>query len=117
MKLIERWLVNALALLLVAYVVPGVVVSGFYAALTAALMLGLINALIRPIILLLTLPVNVLTIGLFTLVINALMFWLASSMVKGFYVSGFWAAFWGALVMWVVSSLASSLFGADKNQP
>ncbi|MBP6859187.1 MAG: phage holin family protein [Candidatus Magasanikbacteria bacterium] len=115
MKLIFRWLVSAAALLLVAYLVPGVMVSGFYAALVAALILGLINALIRPVILLLTLPVNLLTIGLFTFVVNALMFWLASSVVKGFYVSGFWAAFWGALIMWLVSVAANSLF-AKENQ-
>jgi putative membrane protein len=110
MKLLLRWLVSALALILVAYLVPGISVSSLYAALVAALILGLINALIRPVILLLTLPINILTIGLFTLVINALMFWLASSVVKGFYVSGFWAAFWGAIIMWLVGWVTSSLF-------
>ena len=110
MKLIVRWLISALALMLIAYYVPGIAVTSFYSALVAALILGLINALIRPFILLLTLPINIFTLGLFTLVINALMFWLASSIVKGFSVAGFWPAFWGALLMCVVSWAVNSLF-------
>lgn len=113
MKLILRWLISALALMLVAYFVPGIVVNSFYSALIAALILGLINALIRPLLILFTLPINILTLGLFTLVINALMFWLASSIVKGFYVMGFWPAFWGALIMWLVSWMVSSLFAKE----
>lgn len=105
-----RWLISAGALMLVAYYVPGIRVSSFYAALVAALILGLINALIRPVLLLLTLPINILTLGLFTLVINALMFWLASSVVKGFFVDGFWPAFWGALIICIVSWIVNSLF-------
>ncbi len=92
-----------------AYVVPGVSVKNFWAALIAALVIGLVNALVRPILLILTLPVNILTLGLFTLVINALMFWLASSIVRGFDVANFWAAFWGALVYWLVSWLVNGL--------
>jgi len=103
MKLLLRWILSAATLMLVAYYVPGISVASFYSALIAALILGLINAL------LLTLPVNILTLGLFTLIINALMFWLASSIVKGFYVAGFWPAFWGALLMWVVGWLVSIL--------
>lgn len=113
MKLAIRWLVSAGALMLIAYYIPGIVVSSFYAALVAALILGLINALIRPFLLLLTLPINILTLGLFTLVINALMFWLASSIVKGFSVAGFWPAFWGALTMWLVSWAVNSLFNKE----
>lgn len=109
MKLILRWLINAAALMVIAYYLPGIVVSGFYAALIAALVLGLVNALIRPILVVLTLPINILTLGLFTLVINALMFWFAASIVKGFYVAGFMPAFWGALIMAVVSWLAGEL--------
>jgi len=109
MRLILRWLVSALTLMLVAYYVPGIVVVSFYSALIAALILGLINAVIRPLVVILTLPVNILTLGLFTLVINALMFWLASSAVKGFYVAGFWVAFWGALIMWLVGWATNSL--------
>lgn len=109
MRLLLRWLISALTLMLVAYYVPGITVMSFYAALIAALILGLINAVIRPLLVILTLPVNILTLGLFTLVINALMFWLASSVVKGFYVSGFMAAFWGALIMWLVGWTVSGL--------
>lgn len=109
MKLLLRWLLSAAALMLVAYFVPGIVVGSFYAALVAALILGLINALIRPFILILTLPINILTLGLFTLIINALMFWLASSIVKGFFVAGFWPAFWGAFAMWLISWVVNSL--------
>lgn len=112
MKLIIRWLFTAVALFAVAYyqLIPGIRVTSFYAALIAALALGLINALIRPIILLLTLPFNILTLGLFTLVINALLFWFAASVVKGFYVAGFWPAFWGALAMWIVGWFINGLF-------
>lgn len=109
MRLILRWLISALTLMLVAYYVPGITVVSFYAALVAALILGLINAVIRPLVILLTLPVSILTLGLFTLVINSLMFWLASSVVKGFYVSGFATAFWGALIMWLVGWVVNGL--------
>lgn len=105
-----RWLLNALAVMAAAYLVPGVNVQSIWAALIAALVIGLINALVRPIILLLTLPINILTLGLFTLVINALMFWLASTVVKGFNIDGFWPAFWGALVFWIVSWATSVIF-------
>lgn len=113
MKLIARWLLSAFALMIIAYVVPGIVVSNFYSALVAALVLGLINALIRPVIILLTLPVNILTLGLFTLVINALLFWLAASVVKGFYVANFWSAFWGAVLMWLISWILNGLLKSE----
>lgn len=107
MYILLRWLINAVVILLMAYYLPGIAVSGFYAALIAALILGIINALIRPVLIILTLPVTILTLGLFTLVINALLFWFTSSIVEGFVVSGFWPAFWGALIMWVVAWLTS----------
>src|SRR3989339_1173758 len=103
MKLIFRWLINAIALLLVANIVPGFGVSTFYTALIAALVLGLANALIRPILLVLTLPINILTLGLFTFVLNALMVWFVSTIVNGFTVEGFVPAFLAALFLWVVS--------------
>ena len=112
MSLLLRWLFSAVSLMLVAYLVPGITVVSFFAALMAALVLGLVNALIRPVLILLTLPVNILTLGLFTLVINALLFWLASSIVKGFYVAGFWPAFWGALVMWLISWMLNGIFNS-----
>lgn len=109
MRLLLRWLVSALTLMLVAYYIPGITVASFYTALVAAIILGLVNALIRPLVVILTLPVNIVTLGLFTFVVNALMFWLASSVVKGFGVTGFMAAFWGALVMWLVSWIVNGL--------
>lgn len=110
MFLLLKWLLSALTLILVAYLVPGIIVASFYSALLAALVLGLVNALIRPILIILTLPVNILTLGLFTLVINALMFLLVSSIVKGFNVSGFWPAFFGALAMWLIGWALNGIF-------
>ncbi|MCX6780202.1 MAG: phage holin family protein [Candidatus Magasanikbacteria bacterium] len=110
MSLLLQWILGALSLILVTYLVPGISVANFYSALLAALVLGLVNALIRPVLIILTLPVNILTLGLFTLVINALMFLLASSIVKGFNVSGFWPAFFGALVVSIISWLLNSIF-------
>jgi putative membrane protein len=109
MQLLLRWLINAIAIMLMALYLPGIVVSSFYAALIAALVLGILNALIRPLLVLLTLPVNILTLGLFTLIINAFLFWFASTIVKGFVVAGFWPAFWGALILCLVSWLTSWL--------
>lgn len=104
-----RWLLNALALLLTAWLVPGIGVRGVGAALVAALVLGIINAIIRPVILFFTLPLNVMTLGLFTLVVNALMLLIARSVVDGFIVSGFWAAFFGSIVLTIISGLLSSI--------
>ena len=98
MKIIVRWLLLAAALLLVAYVYPGVSVSGFGAAMIAALVLGLLNTLVRPLLVLLTLPVTLLTLGLFLFVINALMFWSAAGVLAGFNVTGFAAALIGSLL-------------------
>jgi putative membrane protein len=109
-----RWFLSALSVFAAAYLVPGVRVSGIWAALIAALVIGLVNALIRPILLVLTLPINIVTLGLFTLVVNALMFWLASSVVKGFDVADFKAAFLGALVFWLVSWAANAVFGTKE---
>ena len=109
MMLLLRWALSALSVIVTAYIVPGVTVTNVWSALVAALVIGLVNALIRPLILLLTLPVNIVTLGLFTFVINALMFWLASSIVKGFDVANFRAAFFGALVYWIVSWLVNGL--------
>lgn len=114
MYLILRWLLSALGLMLVAYIVPGIGVESFYTALIAALILGLINAIIRPVVKLLSLPINLLTLGLFSLVINALMFWLASTIVKGFMVAGFWPAFFGALVMSAIGWFVNLILKKEK---
>ena len=98
MKIVIRWLLLAAALLLVAQIYPGVQVQSFGAALIAALVLGLFNTLLRPLLVLLTLPVTVLTLGLFLFVINALLFYFAASLLQGFQVSGFLAALIGSLL-------------------
>lgn len=110
MKLLLIWFLNALALLTVAYVLPGITVDGFTAALVAALILGLINTLLRPLLILLTLPVTVVTLGLFILVINGLLFWFAGSVLKGFEVSGFWVGVLGALLYSIFSSVLAMIF-------
>src|SRR4051812_45293927 len=98
MKLIVRWLLLAAALLLVAHLFPGVTVKSFGSAMIAALVLGLLNTLLRPVLVLLTLPVTVVTLGLFLFVINALMFYFAASLLQGFNVAGFGAALIGSLL-------------------
>lgn len=114
MSILLRWFLSALTLFLVALLVPGFHVAGLYAAFIAALILGLINAIIRPVLLILTLPINVLTLGLFTFVINALMLLLASSIVKGFDVDGFGPALVGALVITLISWAAGSLLKGSE---
>ena len=98
LKIIVRWLLLAAALLLVAHLYPGVVVKSFGAAMIAALVLGLLNTLLRPLLVLLTLPVTLLTLGLFLFVINALMFYFAAQLLDGLQVSGFAAALIGSLI-------------------
>lgn len=97
-KALVRWPLLAAALLLVAHLLPGVTVASFASAMLAALVLGLLNALLRPLLLLLTLPVTVLTLGLFLFVVNALMFWAAAGLLQGLEVAGFGAAFLGSLI-------------------
>jgi putative membrane protein len=114
MKLILKWLLAACALLLVAYLYPGVQIESFTSALIAALVVGLLNTLVRPVLVILTLPVTVVTLGLFLFVINALMFWGAASLLDGFHVNGFWAAMLGSLIysalMLVVDAALKSVF-------
>ncbi len=114
MQLIVIWILNALALLTVAYVLPGITVDGIESALIAALILGLINTLLRPLLILLTLPVTVVTLGLFILVINGLLFWFAGSVLKGFEVSGFWVGVAGALLYSIFSSVLAMLIFSRK---
>jgi len=109
LSLLLRWIVNAGALLLVAYLYPGVHVQDFLAALVAALVLGLVNALIRPILVILTLPVTLLTLGLFLFIINAALFWLVAELVSGFTVTGFWAALVGSILYSLITLVTSWL--------
>ena len=115
MSLIIRWFINALALMLVAYLYSGVQVTGIIQALIAALVLGLVNALIRPILVLLTLPVTILTLGLFIFIINAFLFWFVAEIVKGFTVSGFMAALIGSLMFSVITIITSWLISGKKS--
>jgi putative membrane protein len=109
MELILVWILNAVALLIVAYVLPGITVASFGSALIAALVLGLLNTLVKPVLVLLTLPITIVTLGLFLLVLNALVFWFVGSVLKGFQVNGFWWALLGAFIYSVVSGLLSRL--------
>jgi putative membrane protein len=116
MKLLLAWLINAAALMAVAYLLPGISVASFVTALVASLVLGLVNAVIKPLLILLTLPVTLLTLGLFIFVINGLMFWLVGSFIDGFVVTGFLWGVIGAIAYSIVSWLLSALLLPDKNQ-
>lgn len=116
MKFILRLLINALVILLVAYFVPGIFVSNFWSALIFAIVLGVVNALIRPMVSALTLPLKVLTLGLFALVVNALMFLLASYFVRGVEIYSFSSAFWGALIVTLISWLTNQFLKKKKKK-
>lgn len=109
MSLILVWLLNAVALLAVAYLLPGITVASFGSALIAALVLGLLNMLVKPVLVFLTLPITIVTLGLFLIVLNALLFWFAGSILKGFQVAGFWWALAGAVLYSLISGLLSRL--------
>jgi len=109
MYLILRWLINSAALYVFANYYNGITLKSFYTALIVIIIFGLVNALIGGLLKLLTLPINIITLGLGCLFINGLMFWLTSTIVKGFEVQGFWAAFLGALVLSAVSVVTSKL--------
>jgi len=106
-----RWVVSALGLILVSQIFSGIQVDGLGWAFVAAIFLGVFNAFVRPLVVILTLPLNILTLGLFTLVINGLMLWLTGKLLAGFSVHGFWAAVGGALVLSLINWGASSILG------
>ena len=113
MFFIIRLIINMVAILVISYLFPKMIwVEGFLAALVAAFLLGIVNTIIKPILVLLTLPLTILTLGLFLLVINGLMLWLVSALVSGFHVSGFWGAVFGSnlisLVSWLLSRFLPS---------
>ena len=115
MGLLIRLVANALAILAAAYIVPGIEVAGGLSLLAAALVLGLVNAVVRPILLFLTLPFTLVTLGLFIFLLNAFCLWLTSWLVAGFEVQGFWAAVFGALIVSVVSWLVN-VFLSDRGK-
>ncbi len=102
MNIIFRWIINALVILIVAALVPGFHIASFYAALIVALVLGIINLTLKPILLVLTLPITIVTLGLFAFIINALMLWLTATIVKGFTIDGFLSALVGALFISII---------------
>jgi putative membrane protein len=108
-RLLVVWLINAIALIAVAYLIPSIQVSSFGAALVAALVLGLINAVVRPVLVLLTLPATIVTLGLFIFVLNGLLFWMVGAWLEGFEVGGFWSGVFGSIVFSLVSWLLSAL--------
>ena len=109
LRLALVWLINTVALIAMAYLMPSISVASFEAALIAALVLGLVNAVVRPVLVLLTLPVTILTLGLFIFVLNGLLFWMVAEWLEGFHVAGFWAGVFGAIVFSLVSWLLSAL--------
>ena len=115
---LQRWLINTLAVLVATYVVPGIEYGDAIDLFVAALILGILNAILRPLLMLLSLPLLVFTLGLFTLVINALLLLLASLLVgaSNFHVSGFWSAFFGALVISIVSIVLNTLTGTGNSR-
>ena len=114
MAILLRWVINALALLALTQLLEGFSVSGFYIALIAALVLGLINAVIRPVLLFFTLPINILTLGLFTFVVNAALLWFVSTFIQGFTITDFWTALGAAIFLWVVSTLTNWMIKQAK---
>ena len=109
LRLLLVWLINTVALIAVAYLMPSISVASFNAALVAALVLGLVNAVVRPVLVLLTLPVTILTLGLFIFVLNGLLFWAVAEWLEGFTVAGFWSGVLGAILFSIVSWLLSAL--------
>ncbi len=113
--ILVRWLILTVAIMLTAYLMDGIEVRGFGSAIAAAAILGVLNAFFRPILFILTLPLNVLTLGLFTFIINALLLMMASGVISGFVVRGFWAAVFGSLLISLASWLLSSFIN-DQGQ-
>lgn len=114
MRLLLLWVLNAVALLAVTYLLPSIQVLGFGSALLAALVLGFFNTLVRPVLAILTLPITVLTLGVFYLVLNGLLFWLASAFIPGFVVGGFVSAVVGAILYGVIAWVLSALIPNKK---
>lgn len=116
MRFLIRVVLNAIAIAAAAYVVPGIIVSGAAAALMGGLILGFVNAIVKPILILLTLPATLLTLGLFLFVVNAICLALTAALVPGFDINGFWGAFIGALVVTLVSWVLNALVMADARK-
>jgi len=108
-----KWVINSLAILIVTYIVKGIEIASPITAIVAAFVLGIINAFLRPFIILITLPINIFTLGVFTFFINGFLFYMVSKIVKGFIISGFWPAFFGSLLFSTISFLSSLLINKE----
>ena len=117
MKIIIHWVISAVAILISAYLLPGVIIGGFFSALVLAVILGAINAFLRPILFVLTLPITILTLGLFMFVLNALLIMLASAITPGFEVASFWSALFFSLILSIVSSILHYVTRENKVTP
>jgi putative membrane protein len=115
-RFLLRWLIHTITLLLVAQFVSGIIIERWTAALVAALVLGVLNAVLKPLIILVTLPINILSLGLFTLFINAFMLYFVAHVVRGFTVVDFWSAFWGALLFSIFSLIFNSVLGSAGDE-
>ncbi len=109
MNLILKWVILALIIMLIAWLIPGITISGFVSALIVVAILGLVNIFIRPIVQFISLPLNILTLGLFSLIINALLFILVAKFSPGFQIEGFWSGFFGALILSIASTLTDKI--------
>jgi putative membrane protein len=116
MRIILHWILRAMAIMITAYLLPGIIIKSFFVALVVAVVLGLFNTILRPILIILTLPINILTLGLFTLVINAGLIMLTSNVVPGFFVKSFWWALLFSLILSLVNAILHSL-EPSKNHP
>ena len=108
-----KWVINSLAILIVTYIVKGIEIASPITAIVAAFVLSIINAFLRPFIILITLPINIFTLGVFTFFINGFLFYSVSKIVKGFIITGFWPAFFGALLFSIISFLLSLLINKE----
>ena len=112
MLLLIKWFIMTLSVMVASYIIPGVNVKGFFTAMWVALFIGIVNVLVKPFLISITLPINILTLGLFTFVINALLIMLASSVIKGFEVKGFWIAMLFSVVLSVINFIFGHVLGA-----
>ena len=115
MMFILRWILSALLIIFIAWIIPGITISNFLSAMLVVLVIGLVNIFIRPIVKLISLPLNFLTLGLFGLIINALLFLLVAKIAPGFEITGFWAGFFGALILSVFSPLINNIGVKKEN--
>ena len=112
-----RWLILTAAIMLTSYLLDGIQVSGFFSALLAAAILSVLNVFLRPILIILTLPINILSLGLFTFVINAILLMMVSGVIPGFNVTGFWPALFGSLLISIVNAVLGSFISDDRQNP